>query len=116
FQNVLHNALKFHGEEPPQIKICGAFSNEGEQEKSKSSQTYTVFFEDNGIGFDMEFVNQIFQPFKGLHKSEKYEGTGMGLAICRKIMERHKGYMDVISKPGSGSTFKIIFSGPFPEN
>ena len=63
--------------------------------------------EDNGIGFDEKYVDRIFMPFQRLHGRSAYEGTGMGLAICRKIVERHGGSITAKGKPGEGSTFII---------
>ena len=66
-----------------------------------------IFVEDNGIGFDETFMDRIFAPFQRLHGRSAYEGTGMGLAICRKIVERYGGSITAKSKPGEGSTFII---------
>jgi signal transduction histidine kinase len=63
--------------------------------------------EDNGIGFDEKYLDKIFQPFQRLHGRNEYPGIGMGLAICRKIIERHKGAITAKSTPGRGSTFII---------
>jgi signal transduction histidine kinase len=62
---------------------------------------------DNGIGFDEKYLDRIFQPFQRLHGRSEYEGTGMGLAICRKIVERHSGTITAKSISGKGSTFII---------
>ena len=63
--------------------------------------------EDNGIGFDEKYLDRIFQPFQRLHGRSQYEGTGMGLAICRKIVERHGGTITAKSVPGKGATFIV---------
>ena len=63
--------------------------------------------EDNGIGFDTKYLDRIFAPFQRLHTRQQYEGSGMGLAICRKIVERHKGKITASSVPGQGATFII---------
>jgi PAS domain S-box-containing protein len=97
FQNIISNALKFHGEEQPRIRIRSQFTDDNCQ----------MFVEDNGIGFDEAYVDRIFMPFPRLHGRSAYEGTGMGLAICRKIVERHGGSIIAKSKPGKGSTFII---------
>ena len=97
FQNLIANALKFHGEEQPHIKIYS----------QRTDHDYRIFVEDNGIGFDEQFLDRIFTPFQRLHGRSAYEGTGMGLAICRKIVERHGGSITAKSKPGEGSTFII---------
>ena len=62
---------------------------------------------DNGIGFDEKYLDRIFQPFERLHNVGEFEGTGMGLAICRKIVERHGGSITAKSPPGEGATFII---------
>ena len=97
FQNLIANALKFHGEEQPHIKIY----------YRPTGHDCRIFVEDNGIGFDEKYVDRIFEPFQRLHGKSAYEGTGMGLAICRKIVERHGGGITAKSKPGEGSTFII---------
>ena len=98
FQNLIGNALKFRGRETPRIKICG---------KLDGKRMCEIFVEDNGIGFDPRFAELIFKPFQRLHGRSQYDGTGMGLAICRKIVERHGGNIGAESEPGKGSTFII---------
>jgi signal transduction histidine kinase len=66
-----------------------------------------ILVEDNGIGFDPQFAELIFKPFQRLHSRSEYDGTGMGLAICRKIIERHGGNIRAESEQGKGSTFII---------
>jgi signal transduction histidine kinase len=66
-----------------------------------------IFVQDNGIGFDQQFAELIFRPYQRLHTRSEYEGTGMGLAICRKIVERHGGTIRAESQPGKGSVFII---------
>jgi signal transduction histidine kinase len=100
FQNLLSNALKFHKEGvPPVVNIHG---------KSLDKGMVHLFFEDNGIGFEEQYRKQIFKPFQRLHGRSAYEGTGMGLAICKKIIERHMGEIWVESSPGKGSVFQVI--------
>ncbi|MEW6379287.1 MAG: ATP-binding protein [bacterium] len=100
FQNLISNALKFHGEEKPLIRICG--------QMDPSTSHYLIYVQDNGIGFDEKYLDCIFMPFQRLHgRSSSYEGTGMGLAICRKIVERHNGKITARSAPGKGSTFIV---------
>lgn len=96
FRNLLSNALKFTREEKPKIKIYGESTDNG---------LYRIFVEDNGMGFDEAFLEKIFIPFQRLHARSKYEGSGIGLAICRKILELHGGAITAKSQLNSGSTF-----------
>ena len=98
FRNLIDNAIKYCKEnECPVVKIRGEMS----------SGTCSIFVEDNGIGFEEEYHELIFRPFQQLHRRGKYEGTGMGLALCRKIIERHEGSITARSTPGRGSIFII---------
>jgi signal transduction histidine kinase len=100
FQNIIGNALKYHRpEERPIIKIYPTPCNKG---------LCCIAVEDNGIGFDEKHAERIFRPFQRLHGRSSYEGTGMGLAICRKIAERHGGSIAVSSTIGKGSIFTVI--------
>jgi signal transduction histidine kinase len=67
----------------------------------------SIFVEDNGLGFEEKYLDLIFRPFQQLHGRGKYEGTGMGLALCRKIVGRHNGSITARSMPGQGSTFIV---------
>jgi PAS domain S-box-containing protein len=99
FQNLIGNALKYKkAGHPLDIKIYS---------RNRDKNICQVFVEDSGIGFDEQFVEKIFVPFQRLHGKGEYEGTGIGLAICRKIVERHGGAITARSEPGSGSTFII---------
>ena len=98
FQNLIGNSLKFRGDKTPRIKIYGKLDGHGICE---------LFVKDNGIGFDPQFAERIFKPFQRLHGRREYDGTGMGLAICRKIVERHGGSIRADSEPGKGSTLII---------
>jgi signal transduction histidine kinase len=69
-----------------------------------------VIVQDNGTGIDAAHVSQVFQPFKRLHKNGEYEGSGIGLSICRKIAERHGGSIEVDTRAGEGSRFVVILS------
>lgn len=104
FQNLIGNALKFH--EPgtaPLIKVTAQFAHE----PAAAYPVCVIAVADNGIGFEEKYVDRIFQPFQRLHGAHRYEGTGMGLAICRRIVERHGGVIRATSQPGLGSTFTI---------
>lgn len=108
FQNLIGNALKFHKEdESPVIKISSAIIN-GRRLGAKSDQVFCqIIIEDNGIGFDEKYADKIFAVFQRLHGRSEYEGTGLGLAVCRKIVERHSGTIAAESTPGKGSKFII---------
>ena len=105
-QNLIGNALKFHqAGQPPRVKVSG--KAEGE--------FLTLYVQDNGIGFEDHYLERIFQPFERLHGRSEYEGSGMGLAICRKIVERHHGNITAKSQPGEGTTFIIQLPRHQPE-
>jgi signal transduction histidine kinase len=106
FQNLLSNALKYHKEGvPPVVNVHG---------KSLDNGKIHIIIEDNGIGFEEKYREQIFKPFQRLHGRNVYEGTGMGLAICKKIIERHKGEILVKSVPDEGSVFQVILPAKQP--
>lgn len=103
FQNLIANALKFRNQDRhPIIRIEGELSRNG-QPDSRCTLTFT----DNGIGFDEKYLDRIFTPFQRLHNKERYEGTGIGLSICRRIAERHGGTITARSTPGEGATFIV---------
>ena len=111
-QNLIGNALKYHRADiPPVVKVSGRM----DEAKDRQEATFTLFVEDNGIGFEERFTERIFQPFQRLHGRSEYEGTGMGLAICQKIVERHHGSITAHSKPGEGSTFIVTLPSKQPE-
>jgi signal transduction histidine kinase len=66
-----------------------------------------IHVRDNGIGFDMAYKDQVFVPFKRLHTQDKFEGTGIGLSICKKIVEKHNGIISVLSEESKGTTFTV---------
>jgi light-regulated signal transduction histidine kinase (bacteriophytochrome) len=109
FQNLIANALKFRKpDQPPLVKVS-AQSNlscaEGATWRLASSEVWDISVADNGIGFDEKYLDRIFTVFQRLHGRNSYEGTGVGLAVCRRIVERHGGSITAISQPGRGATF-----------
>jgi PAS domain S-box-containing protein len=97
--NLIGNALKYHRpEEAPRISVKAKIED----------NVCNLSVADNGIGFDEKYSERIFRVFERLHSRGKYEGTGIGLAICRKITDRHGGEITVTSKPGEGSTFVVM--------
>jgi signal transduction histidine kinase len=106
-QNLIGNALKFHrDEEPPVVRIYSRFGDQ-RQLSEGLADSWQIIVEDNGIGFDEIYLDRIFNVFQRLHSRSEYEGTGVGLAICRKIVERHGGSLTAESKPGRGATFTV---------
>lgn len=97
FQNLIGNAIKFRGAHPPQIEITA--------EREESSWRFSV--QDNGIGIAAEHVDEVFGIFKRLHTRAEYPGNGIGLAICKKIVEQHGGTIWVESQPKKGSAFRF---------
>jgi len=112
FQNLLSNSLKFVKEDvQPEIRIrCVTLTAEeaGHYQVASSEKYYRLDFMDNGIGFENEFANKIFAIFQRLHGRSEYEGSGIGLAICKKIVEHHGGTIFATGEPGVGATFTII--------
>jgi signal transduction histidine kinase len=102
-QNLIGNALKFHRpQEPPFVKIYSEVTR-----VINGSEFCQLQIEDRGIGFDEKYLGRIFNVFQRLHGRSEYEGTGIGLAICRKIAERHNGSITATSIPGHGAKFIV---------
>jgi signal transduction histidine kinase len=111
FQNLIANALKFRKpDEPSFVKIfanCNSQIAEGATWALANAETWQISVTDNGIGFDEKYLDRIFTVFQRLHGRNTYEGTGVGLAVCRRIVERHNGSITARSKPGHGATFIV---------
>ncbi len=117
FQNLISNALKFSQPGiPPKVTVSCQVASQADKEASgnlwEEEDYYKIMVADNGIGFDEKYLDRIFNIFQRLHGRSEYEGTGIGLAICRKITENHEGAITATSQPGQGATFYVLL----PEN
>ena len=102
FQNLIGNAIKFCRDRPPEIRVGAEWGN----------GRWTLSVQDNGIGIEPQYRERIFQIFQRLHKRGEYPGTGIGLAICKKIVDGAGGRIWVESEPGKGSTFSFTLPQP----
>ena len=102
FQNLVGNAIKYQGPGVPRVHISAAMNRENK---------WMFSVKDNGLGIDPQYFERIFGMFQRLHKREEFAGTGIGLAICKKIAERHGSTISVESEPGQGSTFRFALEG-----
>jgi signal transduction histidine kinase len=110
FSNLISNSLKYSKKNTrPEVRIryeeapvaTGTNGREGDMRYGR------IYIEDNGIGFDQKYADQIFDMFRRLHSNAEYEGTGIGLALCKKIVEMHNGYISALGKPGEGAVFIV---------
>jgi PAS domain S-box-containing protein len=108
-QNLIGNALKFHrAAAPPLVRISAEIiDNAIANARGEAGRICRISVADNGIGFDEKYLDRVFTIFQRLHGRGEYEGTGIGLAVCRRIVERHGGTIAARSKPGAGSTFIV---------
>jgi hypothetical protein len=108
FQNLINNSLKYSKKDlQPEITISARIDEpDGDIHSNKFCR---IHIQDNGIGFEQQYAEQIFTMFKRLHGNSEYTGTGIGLAICKKIVEEHKGYISAQSSVNQGSTFTVTF-------
>ena len=104
FQNLLDNAITYSGTETPRISVFAA----------KEDTKWVISVRDQGIGIDPDDAERIFQVFDRLHSRDEYDGTGIGLALCQRIVERHGGTIRVDSEPGDGATFSVTLP-PVPQ-
>ncbi|MFA9503166.1 PAS domain S-box protein [Natrinema sp. H-ect1] len=98
FQNLLENALTYSGDEPPRIRV----------DAERRGDEWEIAVRDEGIGIDSDDVDRVFTIFDRLHGREEYEGTGIGLALCERIVERHGGEITIDSAPGEGTTVSVV--------
>ncbi|MEP7372069.1 MAG: PAS domain S-box protein [Chitinophagaceae bacterium] len=112
FANLIGNALKFSNKEPL-IKVSSAICSPDEMKKitahSKNSFYLQILFSDNGLGFEPQYEKQIFSLFQRLHGKDEFAGTGIGLTLCKRIMENHHGFIRASGKPGKGADFYVYF-------
>jgi two-component system, LuxR family, sensor kinase FixL len=114
FQNLIGNALKFNrAEASPLIKVYAVANTPDIHQTQTAEKFVTIAVEDNGIGFEEKYLDRIFTVFQRLHGRTQFEGSGVGLAVCRKIVERHNGTITAKSTLGEGATF--IISLPFKQ-
>ena len=117
FQNLIANAVKFHRPGvPPVVEVSGEFDSRPPANPGAGDPIpeYRLTVRDNGIGFDDKYRDRIFDVFQRLHRRDQYEGTGVGLAICRKIVERHGGTITAHSREGDGATFVVVLPARQP--
>ena len=104
FQNLIGNAVKFTGDGTPRVSI----------EAEREGEHWRFSVRDNGIGMNPEHARRIFEPFQRLHGEEDYPGTGIGLAVCERIIDQHGGRIWVSSIPGEGSEFHFTLPAAAP--
>jgi signal transduction histidine kinase len=118
-QNLIGNALKFRRPDEPPIVSLSAEPVEWTTPSSvlpaRPCAAYRIAVSDNGIGFDEKYLDRIFTVFQRLHGRDAYEGNGVGLAVCRRIAERHGGNITAESRPGHGATFYVTLPARQPE-
>ena len=117
FQNLISNAIKFTPREKlPRIHIEHIRRHRADlpaelQFSAKTQVVHQINVRDEGIGFDVRYLDRIFQVFQRLHTQSDFEGTGIGLAICERVVSNHGGIITAISNPGQGSTFCVYLPG-----
>ena len=107
FQNLLDNAIEYSGEKPPHVQVTAERRETREGDAGELVDEWVLAVEDDGIGLDPDHADSIFQVFERLHTHDEHPGTGIGLALCERIVERHGGEIWVESSPGEGSTFYV---------
>jgi signal transduction histidine kinase len=118
FSNLISNALKYSKKnETPRVRIRYEEGPIQASANGKESEVRygRIYIEDNGIGFDQKYAEQIFDMFRRLHSNAEYEGTGIGLALCKKIVEMHHGFISALGKPGEGAVFIVALPLSLPQ-
>jgi signal transduction histidine kinase len=122
FQNLIGNGLKFRRPDiAPHVEVSASrmtsteADEDGSTERLPQDAAWRIIVRDNGIGFDEKYLDRIFDVFQRLHGRGEYEGTGIGLAICRRIVIRHGGRITAESQPGNGATFIIQLPARQPQ-
>jgi light-regulated signal transduction histidine kinase (bacteriophytochrome) len=105
-QNLIGNGIKYHGDHTPRVHVSA----------ESTSDVWTIAVRDNGVGIDARYHEQIFEIFRRLYTEQEYPGTGIGLAVCRRIVHRHGGQIWLESEPGKGSTFYFSIPARAPED
>jgi signal transduction histidine kinase len=114
FENLISNALKYSRKDvKPVIQIFTKQDDPVPGDRNVK-RFWRIYVRDNGIGFEQQYADQIFTMFKRLHSGPEYKGTGIGLAICKKIVEEHNGYISARSVVNEGTTFTISLPQPEP--
>ncbi len=111
FQNLIANAIKFRGKQAPEISVTAEKSNDSKSNDATLEDQWVFSVSDNGIGIAPEYAENVFVVFQRLHTRTEYPGNGIGLAICKKIIEHSGGKIWVEAQPGHGSTFKFTLPG-----
>jgi light-regulated signal transduction histidine kinase (bacteriophytochrome) len=106
FQNLVGNGIKYQTHGLPKIHVSAALN---------SAKRWTFSVQDNGLGIEDQYHEKIFGMFQRLHKRDEFAGTGIGLAVCKKIVDRHDGAISVESQPGIGSIFRFDLAGTLDE-
>ena len=119
-QNLISNSLKFQNPDEPlivkiQSRIFEDYTVDDGGGATHAAKMLEFTVEDTGIGFDEIYCDRIFKVFQRLHGRDQYAGTGLGLAVCRKIVERHNGTITAKSKPGQGAKFIVTLPSKLPE-
>jgi signal transduction histidine kinase len=108
FSNLISNALKYTRKNVhPCVRVRYEEGPAAANGKEPETRYGRIYIEDNGIGFDQKYAEQIFDMFRRLHSTAEYEGTGIGLALCKKIVEMHRGFISAIGRPGEGAVFIV---------